>query len=111
MPSSIRVAEGLAAGGGANGNRGFFGDFFAGLLTALLPCLLAGFCAEDGHQPVAQILVDFAVVAADGLAHRGEQAVENEYDVVGQARLADGSESPRIEEQNGESALHALLMR
>ncbi len=75
------------------------------------PCRLAGFCAEDGHQAVTQILVDLAVVAADGLAHRGEQAVENEYDVVGQARLADGGESPRIEEQHGESALHALLIR
>ena len=36
-----------------------------------------------------------SVVAADGFAYLGEQAVENEDDVVGQARLADGGD-PRV---------------
>ncbi len=71
-------------------------------------CVLAGFRAEDGHQAVTQVLVDLAAVPADGLAHLGEQPVENEYDVVGQARLADGGEAARVEKQNGEVALDAL---
>ena len=40
--------------------------------------------AEDRHQTVAQVFVDGAVVALDRFAHLGEQAVEDEHDVVGQ---------------------------
>ena len=50
---------------------------------------LAVAAAEDRHQAVAQILVDGAVVALDGLAHLREQAVEDEHHVVGQPVLAD----------------------
>ena len=68
----------------------------------------AGLGAEHRHQAVAQVLVDPAAAPGDGLADLGEQTVEDEDHVVGQARLGDGGEVARVEEQYRQAALRAL---
>ncbi len=64
--------------------------------------------AEHRHQAVAEVLVDPAAAPGDGLAGLGEQSVQDEHHVVGQARLGDGGEIARVEEQHGKAAFRAL---
>ena len=63
--------------------------------------------AEDGQQAVAQELVDPAAVRVDGGAGRGEELVEDEDDVVGQAALRELREVAQVEEHDGQRLLDA----
>src|SRR5579885_2267846 len=64
--------------------------------------------AEKGHDAVADEFVDMPARRLDGFAHGGEIAVEDEDDVVGQARFGELGEGAEIGEENGDLALAAL---
>ena len=71
----------------------------AGLHAVVLP--------EDGEQAVAQELVDPAAVGVDGGAGRGEELVQDEDHVVGEAALRELGEVAQVEEHHGQRLLHA----
>src|SRR5207249_4556789 len=56
--------------------------------------------AEQGHQAVADVLVDVAAVPQHRLAHALEVAVEDVDDVVGQVRLHEGRERADVAEED-----------
>ena len=60
---------------------------------------------EQGHDPVAQKLVDLAPVPLDGLAHELEVAVEEEHGIVGVEALGEGREAAQVREHDGDVAL------
>ena len=67
--------------------------------------------AEDGEQAIAQELVDPAAVSCGSPRRRGEELVQNENDVVGQAALRELGEVAQVEEHDGERLLDAGRVR
>src|SRR4029077_10610773 len=63
---------------------------------------------EQRHDTVADEFVDTSPRRFDGVSHRREIAVEDEYHVIGKATLGETGEPADIGEQNGDFALAAL---
>src|SRR5262245_41249736 len=62
---------------------------------------------EDGEQAVSQKLVGPAAVGMDGGAGRGEELVEDEDYVVGEAALGQLCKVAQVEKHDGQLLLHA----
>ena len=90
-----------ARGGGPCGDR------VRAVVAGVLP--VAG--AEDCHEPVAQELVDHAVVSDDGVHGAVEDRVEVGHDLLGAALLGERREPADVEEEHADLALLAPALR
>ena len=101
--------EGRSALGGEFGVEGFQGGFHreGGGEGAVGVVAVGHRGAEEGHDRVADKLVDDAAVGFEGGAHAVEVAVEEGEEFGGGELLAEGGEAAEIGEEDGDLAFLA----
>ena len=75
--------------------------------TQFLPALLS----EHGQQPIAEELVDPAVVLVDRGTRGGKELVQDEHDVVGQPVACDPVDVPDPQIEQAQRLVHAGIIR